>query len=90
MEINTHWHFDTQIAMGFAWDKLPDGVRLTFYIPFIVFCLSVVEQLPRVTDFPCQCPRCDWSGTVWDCEGDVDGDGGLGCPECLKVIEVKI
>jgi hypothetical protein len=24
----------------------------------------------------------------YDCEGDIDGEGGLGCPECLEVIEV--
>ncbi len=44
------------------------------------------EGLTSITEQPCQCP-CGWSGTVWDCEGDVDGDGGLGCPECLRLIE---
>jgi hypothetical protein len=50
MEINTNWYFDTQIAIGFAWDKLPGGVWLTFYIPFVVFVVNVVkvsEDLPN-------------------------------------------
>lgn len=41
----------------------------------------------KITDLPCKC-TCGWSGTVYDCEPDIDGDGGLGCPECNKVIEV--
>lgn len=39
-----------------------------------------------ITEEPCQC-LCGWSGTVWGCEADVDGDGSLGCPECGRVIE---
>lgn len=44
------------------------------------------DGLISITEQPCQCP-CGWVGTVWDCEGDVDGDGGLVCPECLRLIE---
>ena len=39
----------------------------------------------KITDVPCNC-ACGWSGTVGDCEPDVDGDGSLGCPICLKIV----
>lgn len=42
---------------------------------------------PRITDVPCKC-SCGWTGTICDCEGDIDGEGSLGCPHCLKIIEV--
>ncbi len=42
---------------------------------------------PRITDVLCKC-KCGWEGTVYDCEGDVDGEGSLGCPHCLKIIKV--
>lgn len=45
-------------------------------------------RLPSITEQPCQCDNCGWSGVVLDCEGDVDGEGSLGCPQCLKVVEV--
>lgn len=35
----------------------------------------------------CYCPACGWRGTVGGCEGDVDGNGGLGCPRCLTVVK---
>ena len=47
------------------------------------------EIFSNITSVPCKCIECNWTGTVWDCEGDVDGDGNLGCPECLTIIEVK-
>ncbi len=43
---------------------------------------------PSITEQPCRCGDCGWSGVVLDCVGDVDGEGSLGCPECLKVVEV--
>lgn len=46
--------------------------------------------LPRITDQQCQCLACGWVGTVYDCEGDIDDDGSLGCPECLNIVEVMI
>ncbi len=42
---------------------------------------------PRITDVLCEC-SCGWRGIVYDCEPDVDGDGNLGCPRCLKIVEV--
>ncbi len=42
---------------------------------------------PRVSDILCKC-KCGWEGTVCDCEDDVDGEGNLGCPHCLKIVEV--
>ncbi len=41
----------------------------------------------RITDVPCEC-SCGWWGIVYDCEPDVDGEGSLGCPRCLKIVEV--
>jgi len=38
----------------------------------------------------CICKKCGWWGTVSETEPDVDGDGGLGCPQCLAVIEAGI
>ena len=42
------------------------------------------RHLRRITDIPCTCPRCLWEGVTGQCESDVDGDGGLGCPDCWK------
>lgn len=42
-----------------------------------------------ITEVEMKC-KYGWIGTVWNCKPDVDGDGSLGCPECLKVIEVII
>ena len=39
----------------------------------------------KITDVRCRC-GCGWSGTVGDCEPDIDGDGNPGCPACSKVI----
>jgi hypothetical protein len=39
----------------------------------------------RIGDVLCKC-ECGWAGKVDDCEPDVDGDGNLGCPTCLKAI----
>ena len=43
----------------------------------------------RITDVKCFCTQCDWTGTVGDCEPDVDGDGSLGCPVCLTVVRIE-
>lgn len=37
-----------------------------------------------IGDVKCRCIYCEWAGTVYDCEPDVDGDGSLGCPKCLR------
>ena len=36
-----------------------------------------------------QCSACNWEGTLYDCEPDVDGDGSPGCPECGLVANMK-
>ena len=41
----------------------------------------------RITDAPCSCPACNWQGTIWDCESDMD-EGSLQCPKCLTIIKV--
>lgn len=51
--------------------------------------IKVIHRLPSILDVPCTCSYCGWSGTVWDCIPDIDGDGGLGCPVCKTVIEAK-
>ena len=43
----------------------------------------------RITDVACVCPVCGWTGTVGECEPDVDGDGSLGCPKCNAVVETE-
>jgi len=45
------------------------------------------DSLPRIGDVKMFCPECDWRGTVYDCDPDIDGDGGLGCPDCHTVVE---
>lgn len=40
----------------------------------------------RITEVSCECRGCGWTGTVLECEPDVDGDGGLGCPICFCVV----
>jgi hypothetical protein len=40
--------------------------------------------MKRITDETAWC-RCGWKGIVIDCEPDIDGDGGLGCPNCGRV-----
>lgn len=64
---------------------------VTFRRDFVAFVRDYDKygrDLPSITEQPCRCGRCGWTGTVWDCEGDVDGDGSLGCPECLAAVEV--
>jgi len=41
----------------------------------------------NIGEVPMKCPVCKWSGTVDECYPDVDGDGSLGCPDCLSVVE---
>ena len=43
----------------------------------------------RITDVACRCKVCGWTGTVGECEPDVDGDGSLGCLKCMKVVETE-
>jgi len=43
----------------------------------------------KITDVKVRCPKCGWRGTIGDCEPDVDGDGNLGCPECLTVVDQR-
>lgn len=42
-----------------------------------------------ITEVQMRCDNCEWTGTVWECEPDVDGDGSLGCPECLEIVIEK-
>lgn len=44
--------------------------------------------LPSILDVACIC-SCGWCGTIGECEPDVDGDGSLGCPECLEVLDTS-
>lgn len=43
-----------------------------------------IRTLRRITEIPCKCPTCGWQGVTGDCKTDVDGDGNLGCPECIE------
>lgn len=45
--------------------------------------------LTSIYDEVAKCNKCQWSGTVLDCEPDIDGDGGLGCPKCKSLIIVR-
>lgn len=40
----------------------------------------------RILDESMVC-KCGWTGTVGECEPDVDRDGSLGCPVCLAVVQ---
>ena len=48
------------------------------------------KTLGSIFDVPCHCDKCGWGGTVDSCEPDVDGDGSLGCPDCLSVVTCEI
>ena len=37
-------------------------------------------QLRSILDVPARCPECGWVGITAECEFDIDGDGGMGCP----------
>lgn len=39
----------------------------------------------KITDVRCNCSGCDWSGTVEDCMGDLDGN--LCCPDCKMAVD---
>lgn len=41
-----------------------------------------------IHDATMTCDKCGWSGKVYDCEPDIDGDGGLGCPKCKSVAKM--
>ena len=45
----------------------------------------------KITDvlMECQNPKCRLVCKVIDCEPDIDGDGGLGCPRCWLVLRKK-
>jgi hypothetical protein len=45
------------------------------------------NMLGYVLNVPMRCPKCGWTWTLKDCEPDVDGDGGMGCPKCRAVAE---
>ena len=45
------------------------------------------EELPRIGSVGCSC-KCGWRGVVDDMIPDIDGDGNLGCPKCLGLIQV--
>lgn len=44
--------------------------------------------MKSILEVPSHCPKCGWWGTVYDCEPDIDGDGGLGCPRCSAIIDI--
>lgn len=44
---------------------------------------SILEQ--RV-----KCPFCGWDGTVDEAAPDIDGDGSLGCIECLDQHDERV
>jgi hypothetical protein len=44
--------------------------------------------LRRITEVPCECPACGWSGLTGNTEPDVDGDGSLGCPRCHTIVTI--
>lgn len=48
--------------------------------------LDEIRNLPMI----CSSSVCDWRGTVYDCEDDIDGEGSLGCPVCLSIAEEVI
>lgn len=43
----------------------------------------------RITDVSANC-NCGWSGIVFDCTPDVNGEGDLGCPNCSSIINVIV
>jgi len=44
--------------------------------------------LKSITDTLCMCPKCKWTGTIWDAsEVDPDDDGNIRCPKCLTNVE---
>lgn len=45
------------------------------------------EKLISILDVIMQCPECSKMWTVGQAEPDIDGDGSLGCPECLIVLK---
>lgn len=73
-------------AMGFA-DSLDERSLLKFEFSQEIIPPQV-PSLPSITAQPCSCPSCGWTGTVRDCEPDVDGDGSLGCPKCFTIVKV--
>ena len=46
--------------------------------------------MQKIGDVQVKCPKCGWTGTVDAMEPDVNGEGDLGCPVCLAVVEVHI
>ncbi len=85
--------FDAHIGIGIRWDNWLFPIHLSISFPFVTFTIGLGrrnlsgEVMPSITDQACECPSCHWSGTVWDCEGDIDGDGSLGCPVCFEAVK---
>lgn len=85
------WFFDKHFGIGMRWDNFYYPIHLSFSILFITINIGIGksrDKLLSITEQLCRCLECDWNGTVWDCEPDVDGDGSLGCPECLAVVKL--
>ena len=41
----------------------------------------------KIGEVTMKCPACGWIGLLMDCEPDIGGEGGLGCPRCGKVVK---
>ena len=51
----------------------------------------IIEGLaPSITDWPLVCDPCGWHGTVGDAIPDIDKDGGLGCPDCGRLLNSRM
>ena len=46
--------------------------------------------MQSILDEKLKCPKCGQIITVGDADPDIDGDGSLGCPDCLVVLQLVI
>lgn len=47
------------------------------------------EDRPSITEYHLRCKDCGWVGRVDGVIPDIDDEGGLGCPECGRVLDSR-
>ena len=80
-----------------AIDAVGDGrARAVLHIAFPMLeaaaenVKAVINQfLPSIIEYPLEC-ECGWAGSVGEATPDIDGDGGLGCPDCGRLLDSDI
>lgn len=70
--------------------RVESKTRISVKKPVSTKTVLAAEPLMKIGEVKTLCRQCDWYGTVYDCEPDVDGEGSLGCPECGAIVDESL